>query len=250
MIHNVKEIHGYRIDAKDDEMGKAEAFLFDDESWTIRYLAVDTHKWLPGRTVLISPGSIETFDYNQENVSVSLTKEQVRSSPEIDTKQPVSRQKEFELHQYYGLNPYWTGPGIWGPGPYPGSLLEADAMEKTRLDDENPEESHLRETSEVRTYKIHALDGEIGHVEDFLIDDQSWQIRYIVADTKNWLPGKKVLLSPHWFSEVSWLEGKVFVDLHKDTIKKAPEYDPLVPVSREFEEELHRVFRKPPYWGK
>ncbi|HEX7064256.1 MAG TPA: PRC-barrel domain-containing protein [Bacillales bacterium] len=115
MIHNEEMIHGYKINAEDDELGKADAFLFDDENWTIRYLVADTRKWLPGRKVLISPISVKAVNHEEEQVSVNLTKDQVKSSPDIDSDKPVSRQQELELNQFYGWGNYWGGPGIWDP---------------------------------------------------------------------------------------------------------------------------------------
>lgn len=248
MIFNAKDVEGFQIYTKDEEeMGRVDGFLFDDEQWTIRYLVLDTRKWLPGRTVVISPASIQAVDMEEKRVLVQLTKNQVKGAPDLDAKQPVSRRKELEFHKYYGLNPYWFGAGIWGPGATPAALLEQAAQGPDEREDDS---SHLRQTVDVQNYRIHALDGDIGHIETFLIDDTSWQIRYVVVDTRNWLPGKKVLLSPLWFTDIDWFEARAYVELHKKTIEEAPEYDPNIPVTREYEERLHRVFRRPPYWGQ
>jgi len=97
-------------------------------------------------------------------------------------------------------------------------------------------------------YRIHALDGEIGHVEDFVFEDSSWAIRYLIIDTRNWWPGKKVLVSPEWIHNISWERSMVEVDLHRDTIKQAPEYDPYTPISREYETLLFDHYRREAYW--
>ena len=63
---------------------------------------------------------------------------------------------------------------------------------------------HLRSSAAVTGYHIQATDGDIGHVEDFLLDDRSWTIRFMVVDTTNWWAGEKVLIAPAWIERVDW----------------------------------------------
>jgi hypothetical protein len=114
----------------------------------------------------------------------------------------------------------------------------------------NPElgDSRLRSARDVMGYYIEATDGDIGHVDDFLIDDSEWAIRYMIVDTRNWWPGKKVLISPEWISQVSWPDSRVYVDLTREGVKTAPEYDPSRPVEREYETRLYRHHDRPSYW--
>ncbi|WP_163527482.1 PRC-barrel domain-containing protein [Halobacillus ihumii] len=244
MFHNEKKIHGYQINATDDELGKVESFLFDDESWTIRYLVADTRKWLPGRTVLISPISITAVNHEESHVTVQLSKEQVKDSPNIDSESPVSREQELKLNQYYGWGSYWGGPGVWGANMYPNHLLGEHLVQDSLNTEEEPGESHIRSTSEIENYEIHAEDGGVGHVESFLLDDESWRIRYIIVETKNWQSGKKVLVAPAWITEVKWEEKRVYVSLNQEKVKNAPEYDPDSPISNAFEEKLHNAYGK------
>jgi hypothetical protein len=72
-------------------------------------------------------------------------------------------------------------------------------------------DSHLRSTKAVTGYHIEALDGELGHVDGFIVDDESWAIRYMEVATRNWWPGKKVLVSPAWIDRMSWEDSKVYV---------------------------------------
>lgn len=247
MIHNEKKIHGYKINATDDELGKTDAFLFDDENWTIRYLVADTRTWLPGKTVLISPISITAVNHEEEQVSVQLTKDQVKDSPDID-ENVVTRKQEQRLNEFYGWGHYWVGPGVWGPAMYQPHLLREDLGRQASETVADLEESHLRTTSEVQNYEIHATDGRIGHVESFLIDDETWKIRYIIVDTKNWLPGKKVLVAPAWINKVKFDEKSVHVAIEKEAVKNAPEYDHDAPISRAYEEKLYNAYGKSPYW--
>ena len=108
---------------------------------------------------------------------------------------------------------------------------------------------HLRSANEVRGYHIQGSDDAIGHVEDFIVDDETWQVRYLVIDTSNWWFGKKALVAPHWASRVSWEERKVHVDLSRQTIKNSPEWNASAAVNREYEARLYDYYGRPLYWG-
>ena len=193
-----KHLKDFTIRATDGELGTVADLYFDDENWAIRYLVVDTGKWLSGRRVLISPMSVVHTDWKAKRLDVALTTSQVEHSPDIDTHKPVSRQHEAEYLGYYGYPYYWGGPYLWGPAFYPagwaGSIsAPADATAET-IQKESAD-SHLRSTEAVTGYQIEAKDGEIGHVDGFVVDDTAWAIRYVEVATRNWWPGKKVLVS-------------------------------------------------------
>ncbi len=251
MLRSAKEIEGYKISAKDDEIGKVYDFFFDDKTWTIRYIAVDTGTWLPGRRVIISPDSFGKADWNAEILPVDLTKKQVEDSPEIDEHQPLERQKELELTQYYGWPNYWTGIG----GPAVGAIPPAAAIPERNVDaeitrdDNEKQDSNLHSIKSIINYNIEAADDSIGHVEDFILDDSNWTIHYIVVDTRNWLPGgKKVILSPHWIKKMDWADSRMYVDLTKEQIKNSPEWNPDNPLERDYETKLHEHYGKKIYW--
>jgi hypothetical protein len=253
MVRRASELQGFTIRAKDDDIGHVEQFLFDDEKWTIRYLVVDTGGWLSGRRVLISPVALGKADWHNRRLPVNLTRQQVENSPDIDTEKPVSRQQEVGYFQYYGWPYYWGGPGIWGGAMYPGYLAVPPAaevaMEEQRQRAQEEGDPHLRSTKEVIGYKIEARDGEIGHVGDFIVDEETWTIRYLLIDTGGWWPGKKVLVPPPWIERMSWAEAAVYVDLSRDTIKNGPEWDPDTPITREYEERLYGYYGRSPYWS-
>ena len=176
---------------------------------------------------------------------VNLTKEQVRNSPGTDTDKPVSRQHETELHGYYGWPVYWGGGTVLGEFQT-SPLMIMETVKEDETPPENPDsDTHLRSTSVVTGNHIEATDGEIGHVEDFVVDDKTWAIRYLLVDTGNWLPGRRVLVSPRWIKRVSWSESKVLVDLTRDAIKNSPEFDPEKPVSDDYEGKLHDYYGRP-----
>jgi hypothetical protein len=246
MPRTAKSLMGATLAATDGDIGSVRDLYFDDGSWTIRYLAIDTGTWLPGRQVLISPMSVTGAD--ETSVSVSLSREQVEGSPSVDTDKPVSRQYEEDYSRYYGYPYYWSGPFRWGPVAIPGEMVLAAVPVGELVPDGSGGNPRLRSAREVIGYYIEAVDGDIGHVDDFLVDDREWAVRYMIAATRNWWPGKRVLVSPAWISEVSWPDSRVYVDLTRDGVKAAPEYDPDRPLEREYEHRLYKHYGRPNYW--
>ena len=262
MLRSANELKGYTIEATDGDIGEVVQFYFDDEKWTIRYLVADTGGWLMGRRVLISPAALGRVDWNARKLHVNMNKERVENSPGIDTDRPVSRQHETAYYNYYGYPYYWSGPYVWGPVPYPAyppavsPTSAAAAGDATSVDrevvqaEQQQEDVHLRSTHEVTNYYIEATDGDIGHVEDFLIEDETWSVRYIVVDTRNWWPGKKVLISPEWIRSVNWSDSRVHVAVPRDKIENAPEYDSSSPLTRDYEARLHKHYGQSEYWNR
>jgi hypothetical protein len=246
-LRSLKDIRGYVLNAQDGEIGKCHDFLFDDQNWTIRYVVASTMKWLPGRKVLISPISVGDADGTTRRLNVGLTKEQIKQAPPLDTDAPVSRQYEIAFNKYHDWAHYWEGASVWGAHLYPRMLMRP-GQASTVLDtgDDDP---HLRSSREVTGYTIQAADTEIGHVEDFIVDMDTWIIRYMVIDTKNWMPASKnVLVSPNWIDLVDWKRSRVMVDLTSDQIKNSPVYDPALPINREYEVQLYDFYGRPYYW--
>ena len=254
MLRSAKNMQGFTLHASDGEIGSVEVFYFDDDAWAIRYMVVDTGSWLSGRQVLISPYSVERVNWDEKTIDVRLTKQQVENSPDIDTHKPIDRQNEEKYYTYYGYPYYWDGPYLWGAMPYPAYLPpntpQTDAVareiEEARAR-RNSEDRNLRSTKEVTGYYIEASDGDIGHVEDFVIDDETWAIRYIAVDTRNWLPGKKVVISPDWVQSINWRDSKIHVDVSRDAIKNAPEYDETA-LTRDYEGRLYGHYGRQGYW--
>lgn len=248
MLRNTNDLKGLAIQGTDGEVGTAREFYFDDDSWAIRYLIVETGGWLGGKQVLISPRSISDIDWQNRRVDVALTKSQVEHSPNIDTKLPVSRQHEANYLKYYGYPYYWGGPYLWGPDYYPSGLIVRPEEPQHSMLLSNAADSHLRSIDTVVSYHIEAIDGGIGSVNGFIFDDESWAIRYIEAVTHNWWPGKDVLFSPAWIKRISWSESKVYVGLTREAIKSGPEYIESRNITREYENEIYLHYGQHPYW--
>jgi hypothetical protein len=252
VLRSMTDLKGFTIGATDGDIGQVEAFYFDDASFTVRHLVVDTGGWLGGRKVLISPRALRDIDWDGRRINAALTKAQVEKSPNIDTDQPVSRQHEIEYYRYYGYPSYWSGPYLWGGYPFPVMSSDQATLENERRWEWGTEESgdrHLRSSAAVIGYYIAATDGELGHVEDFLVDDATWSIRYMVVDTSNWWFGKKVLVSSEWITRVVWNESLLHVDMTREQIKNSPEYDPSGHVQRDYEMKLHDHYGRRGYWS-
>jgi PRC-barrel domain protein len=253
MLRSMTDLKGFTIGATDGDMGHVEAFYFDDTSFTVRHLVVKTAGWLSGRKVLVSPIALRDVDWDGRRINVALSKGQVEQSPPIDAEEPVSRQQEVEYYGYYGYPFYWAGPYLWGAYQYPvpptGARSSLEQEERPASWSERKDgDPHLRSSGNVIGYHIAATDGDIGHVEDFLVDDTTWAIRYMVVDTSNWWFGKKVLVSPGWIAGVDWNDSKLHVDMTREQIKNAPEYDPSEPPRREYEMRLYDYYGRPGYW--
>lgn len=226
----MQDLKGDAILARDGRIGTVDDVYFDDERWAVRYLVVDTGEWLPGRKALISPASLPVQEGGGDYLRVNLTREQVEHAPGTSEDPPVSQVLEEAHARYYGYPYYWAGPYVWGMAPFPVSAAPAQSASQSRESREMIEraqqrarESHLRSSAAVVGYSIRTADGEIGHVEDFVVDDRTWEIADMVVDTRNWLPGKKALVPPKAITGIDWDRREVRVSLRRDELKGAPQ---------------------------
>jgi hypothetical protein len=256
MLWNTSLLDEFTIEATDGRIGSISDCLFDDTTMTVRWFVVDTGNFLPGRKVLLPP-TATTPDEDHRVLRVDMTMDEVRDSPELDADAPVSRQHEQTLHDHHGWEPYWVAnpyaPGATGlavPVMAPPVPLDSprDATDSDLARDHDRGDPHLRSANEVTGYYIKASDGDIGHVEDLLLDPETWELRYIEVDTKNWWPGKMVLVSPRAISGIHYADGTVSLDLTRDQIKGAPEYDPKQTIDRNYEEAYYGYYGYPAYW--
>ncbi len=264
MLRDVRNMAGFAIAATDGAIGFTTDFYFDDKAWVIRYLVVETGTWLSHRKVLISPLAIGEPDWKFSTFPARLTREQVRKSPDIDTDKPVSRQHELDYSGFYGYPYYWGGNGLWGAAYYPGAMLtgtdyagsgadylavqvenERRAREAQHRDNDNPQ---LRSCKAIAGYHINAVDGEIGHLQGLLVDEESWAIRYLIVNTSNWWVGHLVLVAPGWIRDVSWLDRSITVELTRQAIQESPPYDPAHLPDRPQETLLHQHYGHDGYW--
>jgi sporulation protein YlmC with PRC-barrel domain len=216
MLRRLRDLENWTVIGADDtEVGNIEDSYLEDQRWTVRYLVVNAGGWLVDNSVLVSPMAVRLVEWDKSKIHVTLARELVENAAKLQ-EQPVM--------------------GAPGAEPLPvGALGEAES-------------THLRSVKEVSGYHIHALDGEIGHVEDFLFDGATWTTRYLVIDTSNWIGGRTVLVSPDWVRRVDWNTREIHVDMSRDAVKESPEYDPTIELTRDYEEQLHGHYRRPAYW--
>ena len=246
MLVTAKALKGYKLHCTDGEIGTVTEFIFDDRDWTIRYLVIETGTWLIDRQVLISLQSLAGVDENAKFFSVNLTKHQIEDSPTLFKDVPVSREYEDQYHQYYRLPAYWNTTSTWLPVP---DMMGDSAAVKEALEGDKNLEPDLHSTGNVSGRRVHATDGEIGHIVDFIIDDEAWAVRYLVVNIHNWLPGKKVLISPTWIDHIFWDESPLAVNVLREKIKHSPEYSDTCELNRDYEKELHAHYEREGYWN-
>jgi PRC-barrel domain len=259
MLRSVNDLIGFQLVVADGEIGYVEEFYFDDERWALRYVVVNTGNWLSGRRVLVSPFAVRQVEWENRQLHAALTKSQIEESPDIDTHKPVSRQMEAKYADYYGYPYYWGSPFLWGAMSFP--LLTSQQSYAAMAAAGGPatvgaipnaadlsDDIHLRSTQEVSAYSIAATDGEIGQVEDFILEEGSWAIRYLVVDTHKWWAGKKVMIAPKWIASIDWAQASVHVTLTREGIKQSPTYDGTVLLSRNYEEQLYGHYGQTGYW--
>lgn len=247
MLRMLAALEGMSIQALDGPIGNVTDIHFDDETWTIRYLVVNTGTWLTGRSVLVTPHAVGAIQWAQRRLDVDLTRDEVGNSPGIDAVGPLSRQHETAYFDYYGYPYYWAGSFRWGPTPYPPPLalrryLEVDVPAAGA--ENQRDHLHLRSAEAVVGYRIEAIDGSIGHVDDLLYAAQDWSLQSAVVDTGRWLAGRHIVVAVDWIERVSWDERKVFVGLTGDAVREAPQWDPVRALTPDYEAYLQRFDRK------
>lgn len=252
MLWSVERLRGFQLRATDGDIGSVSDAFLDDVVWTVRYFVVKTGGWLSGRKVLLAPAVFARPDPHARLVPVSLTVDKIRNSPDVDTDKPVHRQHEAMINAYYGWPPYWSTPVMLGGALASGFAGHSSGTDKSDLEwaERQIEEGdpHLRSAHQVRGYTVESGDDVLGEVDDVLIDDDGWTVRYLVVDTGGWLTGRKVLLSPQWVQDIRWDDQLVRVNIGRDVIEGSPVYNPDAPVDRAYEEVLHNYYDRQPYW--
>ena len=240
MLGSAKELKGHTIQARDSDVGKVHEFYFDDASWKIRYLVADIGAWFEDYRVLIPPSVLGKPDRAEHFLPVDLTREHVENSPDAKTDKPVSIQKKGGIYSLTSLMIHWS---YYQPAVILPQILP-EAQERESPCGKPTDDPHLRSMRRVIGYHIRAADGEAGHVEDFIIDDEEWVIHYMAVGTRNWLPGKQVLVDVTCIEEISWSDSLVYVDLSRVRIKSSPTFKPSKPIDREYERKFYYLDRR------
>jgi uncharacterized protein YrrD len=228
MLHLAHKIRGTTVRARDGEIGTLDDFLFEQSRWAVRYLVVTTGSWLEGRQVLISPMAVEG-PWDRSGISLGLEKSQVEGSPNL-TAAALGRDTESTLLQHYGQPFYWEGANIWGMFDTPNALLGSrrDVVVNGGTSSAPAALERLRSTEEIKGFHIQAADGDMGHVDDLFIGEDSWRIRYLLVDTSNWIGGRSVLVSTDVVETIDREAGKLRVSDSREDIRNSPTYDSIV----------------------
>lgn len=242
MLRPMHMMKGYKLAANDGEFGRVKDFLFEDQHWTVRYLVADTDRWIPHRKILISPVTLGAPDWEQKNFEVNMTREQIEKQPDLDSDAPVSRLHERAWYASYGYD-FW-GYGAAPVVPFPGAHDGRDALE-----DAVDESTHLRSLEEVRGYELVATDGsQIGQLDDMILDDETWAIRYFSALIDGPSSSRTVLLSPQWFDSFDWTQKKLSCRFTKEIVMLSPAFQAQHPITATAEKELYDYYGEPASW--
>jgi len=231
-----------------DTLGYIRDFYFDDHEWVIRYIVADTHRWLPGRDVLVSPQHAGEADWASRTLKTNLTGEQMKQSPGVEEDLPVSKQEKLDISNVTLWAPLWypLGTPLVGMPVTVSAEVEGDNEQEEPC--ENTWDPRLRSVREVIGYAVSTPQDRIATIRDFILETEGWLLRYLVADTGGWLSGKRVLIAPLWVERVDWANAEIHTDLPTDMIKEAPPFDPQEAVNREYEERLYDYYGRPAYW--
>ncbi len=209
MLIEAKRMYGAALEGTDGRVGTLADILFDDRSWRLRHLVVNTDRWHFGRQVLLEPTVVQRADWRDRRLLVRLTRQQVRSSPGVESDMPAARGEAIAAAQVLVWEAYWT------------SILDATAATQG--------DPHLRSTKMLAGLHLHCTDGQLGHVADFLIDDDAWAVRELVVDTRNWWPGKHVLVEPRLIEAIDWDEREIRLSLPREEVEDRPAYPEEMP---------------------
>ncbi len=236
-LRKLSDLTGYRFQASDDEIGRLQQVYFDDRRWQVLFLVVRTGSWLLGREVLLVPEVIKKIDDEKETIIVDMSREQIEQAPPVDANQPVSEHYQQQYYRFFAWEPYWTTDPLFQGAPSVPPFVQSELPK-------NPEHPHLRSSNEVSGYRLQTADAGVGHVEDFILDVKEWTVRYLEIDTRTWLPGRHVLISPAWVEQIDLGQQWVQVGLPRELVKGAPKYDPDKTISRDYQLALFKHYGK------
>lgn len=250
MLHSVKDVQDFQVAARDGDVGSLEEFLFDDRDWRIRYLLVKSGGWATARKILVSPLAIKEIDWEDESLTLDLTFQQIQQCPPWEADKPVSRQYEAEFARHYGYSFYWNQPYLWGESALP-DLMSTPGLDTDPTQGEpqggGADHAHLRSSREVTGYDLRTTDNTIGHVEDFLFDDKSWILPLLVAETREWWPGKHVLIATSRIEDIDKNERCIALRLTREEMEHEPDYDLMSANPDGAVQDLYRRFWRSPY---
>ncbi len=248
LMHFKSWLKSFDVVGKDEDFGSVDDALIDEKDLTIRYFTVKTGNWFSGEKMYISPASIESINVNDEVITTDITKEEAENAPRLEGRELIDRTYETNFHTHYGLNPYWTGPGVWGTSFTARELAAQQPVAMPEPEEDSKGEPEIYKAKDIIRYEFAAQDDSFGQVEDLLIEEDSYKVRYFVIDTRKFFGGKKVLISADWVENIDWIKAQIQTNVTKEQVENSPEYLPEIPLSREMEVDLYSYYNRAPYW--
>jgi hypothetical protein len=253
MLLSFQDIRHFDVEAADGAAGTVRDLLFDDRSADVRYVVVDTGRFLASHPVLLDPSQVDRVDTRSRRLAVRPDREALRNAPEVEADPPVSQHTEDQVRAYFGLPPvlavhggFPLGLGGRITGGREPNPVEAELEARTRQ--EQRRDPHLRSATELVGYGVEGTGGPIGTVDDVIVEaDGAWTIRYFAVDTGRWLPGKRRLVAVDWLRSVSFPERTVHVELDRERVREAPDIDNTEAIDRSSIGRLYRHYGFPPY---
>lgn len=249
VLRALRRLEQSKVTASDGELGLVVGFLVERDHYVVRYLVVETGGFVGGSKLLVSPISLHKNRTTHRGLHVATTISKVQDAPRFDLDQPISRRMELEFHRYYGYAQYWGQSGTWGESPQPGALARARNHDSAVVaDTTGSSEVRLLKATELRQYQVAGSDDVLGRVEDFVVDDETWEIRYFVVATDPWFGGQ-VLIAPEWARRTSPERRTIYFGLTRQAVQDSPEWNPTRPITREDEARLYAHYERPGYWA-
>lgn len=218
-------------------------FYFEDDGWRVRYLVIEIPGWMRERQILIMPNVLDEVDAQGGTIAIKFTKQEARKSPPLDSEKPAGHQHEKQLHQHDDSDPYQAMKGMAALTRFLTPDFDPDAG-KAAAKNAKMERPLLSSNELVSSYTLQARDTDIGAVEDFILDDEEWGVRYLVVRTHVWFSDKQVLLPFEWIERISLQTKNIFVNLPSSVIQKAPRYNSAALISNAFERRLRGHYQR------
>ena len=206
MLLDTGSLIGRGLLASDGTIGTISDFLFEEATWSVRYVLVDTGKWLAGRQVLLSPRAFVHEPFGQPGTArARLSRSQIEESPALATGEPLTRGFERAYFRHFGWPSYWMGPSLGA------ALAPVDTSEV-----------RLLSVKELTGGLAQASDTRIGKVKNFSLSSLSWMVREIVVDAGHWYSERLVLIQPGLVERVGMAESVLYIGRSRLEVLSAP----------------------------
>jgi len=226
MRATTQDLIGLTVHSLDGPVGSVKDLYFDDETWNVQYVVVETGKWLNHRHLLIESRSLKDPIWNGKILLIGLTRDQVEQCPDVSIEKPVYLQKEEELERLYRWPRYWGGTDPLFPVPRNVEPVVDWGRSQATISDwktwpQKTHNQHLRSGQEVIGYSLEAENGIVGKVIDLVVDDTDWSLPFLAVELQHWLEGKIVYVSTRRCQkiEIDWSQDLISVDMTKNEVK-------------------------------